>query len=210
MKPVALLIALSGLLAAGCGSGEKQAFDLPEEKEKSRGRSCSAESSPVPLYPVGQVPLGDYAALPAGHYREIEGEVYLKQAADNIQVHFQHQTRGNEAASRLICANPLSALTFLESRFDGVREFTVGASPSYLPGSYNVVGERAAARVDRLPTGTRVNGEASAVFRLWQNYRVYRLGETEFEIRFAETSLLNEDLAERRMSQRFFFQPATR
>jgi hypothetical protein len=71
----------------------------------------------------------------------------------------------------------------VESEFKGLKAFHRGSQDAYVPRSYLLQGENGEFRVTKPQPGASVPGGLSGFLSGWSEARVYKLSETQFEIR---------------------------
>lgn len=201
------LLVLSLLLAA-CGPSAKKDAVFGDNGGGVRDGICPANYAPLPLFRDGFAPLPGPEALPLGVYHLTATEAYIRTEALGLQAHFSDTTRAGEVVFRKVCTSEAPEREILSVEFPGLREFTRGATDSFRPGSAFIQLERGVFNFTKPVAGAVETGSIASVLEKWGHTNIFKLSDTEYELRFYSYTVVGPFQATKRLAMRYSFIPA--
>lgn len=190
------------LLLASCGQAEKKKVEFGKGDGNQEG-ACGAPSFYRENFPA----ISDPALLPKGIYRLTMTEAYFREEGGDMRAHFSEGQRGNEFVSRKICASALPARALFSMPFIGLSEITQADSMTYRTFTATIFGERENFSFSRSVPGEVENGSISAILAKWSHWALYKLSESEYELRLYVFETFDERRIMKLMTLRFSYTP---
>jgi hypothetical protein len=191
---------------------ERKPTDFRQGEDRESQGQCSRSYAPLPLLREGLPRILDPNHLPAGSYNYIYGEVFVSaEVESDFRAHFSEEFRMGGVLNRMICASQLPPRTFVEVDFPAVLTISVeeaedGLKRSYLPATLAIQGEGSRVRLTRL-AGQPREGGIQAILQRWADWRIYKTGSLQYELRAHTIDMSDGVLVHKRMVLRFEYSP---